>query len=111
MISRRRIAATIWRMPISTAHAAMTISSVSAVSPGQRNVTTPTAMPSSPMRIDAQRGDVVHTLGDARQIAHPVAVAVLKAARIYLVNRRSAPPGRGIGRSLFLHRRLRICLA
>ena len=43
--------------------------------------------------IDAKLGDIVQPAGDTRQIAHAVAVAVLKAARIDLVNRRAAPPG------------------
>src|SRR5262245_23967422 len=48
MCFRRRIAAAIWKTPISTAQDAMNSSSTSAVIPGQRKVTTPAAIPRMP---------------------------------------------------------------
>jgi hypothetical protein len=45
-----------------------------------------------PDGINAQIGDVVQPPGDAGKIAHPIAIAILKAARIDLINCRPAPP-------------------
>ncbi len=45
-----------------------------------------------PDRVDAERGDVLEAPGDAGQIADAVAVAVLKAARVDLIDHRPAPP-------------------
>ena len=45
-----------------------------------------------PDRIDAEARHVVEMSGDPGQVAHPVAVAVRKAARIDLIDHRTAPP-------------------
>ena len=45
-----------------------------------------------PDRVDTERPDVVHSSGDAPQIARSAAVAVLEAARIDLVDHGVAPP-------------------
>ncbi len=45
-----------------------------------------------PHRVDAQRGDVVELLHDAGEIAFAVAVAVLEAQRIDLIDDGTAPP-------------------
>ena len=45
-----------------------------------------------PDRVGAELGHVAQAGGDARQVSHPVAVGVLKAARIDLIDHRAAPP-------------------
>ena len=44
------------------------------------------------MAVDAERGDVVEPPHDAGQVADAVAVAVLKGARIDLIDHPAAPP-------------------
>ncbi len=56
-----------------------------------------------PDRIDTQRGDMVQPAGNAAQVAHAVAIAVLEAARVDLVDRRAAPPFGGLALLLWLH--------
>ena len=58
-----------------------------------------------PDRVDADGlAEVVETVDDARQVAHPVAVAVLEAARVDLVDDRVEPPvvGALVGRVVVL---------
>ena len=55
-----------------------------------------------PDRIDAQRHDMVEPRLDPRQIADPVAVAILERARIDLVDDPAFPPGARVG--FMLHR-------
>ena len=50
-----------------------------------------------PKRVHAEAGQVVHALDDAGQVADAVAVAVLKAARVDLVNDGATPPSRRLG--------------
>src|SRR5262249_42542041 len=45
-----------------------------------------------PDRIDAKARDVIELFGDALEVAHAVAIAVAKRARIDLVENRAAPP-------------------
>ncbi|MDQ1131880.1 hypothetical protein QE386_000475 [Pseudoxanthomonas winnipegensis] len=45
-----------------------------------------------PDRVHAQAGDVVQALDDAGQVAHAIAIGVLEAARIDLIDHRAAPP-------------------
>ena len=52
-----------------------------------------------PDRIDAEGLEVIEPLRDAVEIADPVAVGILEAARIDLVDHRVLPPGVGVGRS------------
>ena len=49
-----------------------------------------------PDRINAQRGDMLQPRGDPRQIADAIAIAVLKTARIDLIDHRTTPPFRHI---------------
>ena len=46
-----------------------------------------------PDRVHAQFGDMLQSLGDAVQVTHAVMIAVLKAARINLIDHRALPPG------------------
>src|SRR5207237_10074209 len=56
-----------------------------------------------PDRIDAEARDMVKVRSDPRQVADPVAIRIGEAARVDLVDRRTAPPfvcGRGARRLL-----------
>src|SRR4051812_14782278 len=46
-----------------------------------------------PDRVDPERGDIVEPARDAGEIADAVAVAILKGARVDLVNDPAFPPG------------------
>jgi hypothetical protein len=46
----------------------------------------------NPNRIDTQRNQIVQPSRDAAQIAHAIAVGVLKAARIHLIDDARLPP-------------------
>jgi hypothetical protein len=48
-----------------------------------------------PDRIDAEGADIVEPREDARQVAHPVAVAVAETAWVDLIDDRPFPPRRG----------------
>ena len=52
----------------------------------------------NPDGVRAQAGDMLQSLGDAGQIADAVAIAVLKTARINLVDDGAFPPGQ-VGRT------------
>jgi len=56
MLLRTRIAWTISSTPVTIAQAAMNISSVTAATPGAKNVMSPAAMPSTPISTSGQIG-------------------------------------------------------
>ena len=45
-----------------------------------------------PDRIHAKRCDIIEPLGDAFQVADTIAIAILKAARVDLIDHPTAPP-------------------
>src|SRR5262249_26531328 len=48
-----------------------------------------------PEGVDAEPGEIIEPPEDAREIADPVAIAVLKGARIDLIDDRALPPSMG----------------